>query len=384
MTHKIQTECIHAGQSPEPTTGAVMTPIFAVSTFAQDGPGEHSGYEYSRSGNPTRAALEVCLASLEKGSRAYAMASGLAAESTVLDLLPKDSHVIASDDLYGGTYRLFDGVKSRVSGLAVSFVDMKDPEQITHAIRPETRMIWVETPSNPLLKLIDLTKVAEVGKEHRLLTVCDNTFATPVAQRPIEHGFDIVVHSLTKYINGHSDVIGGAIVVGGNSELAEQVGYLQNATGAILSPFDSFLVLRGIKTLPLRMRAHSENALAIAQFLEGHDKVEQVVYPGLPSHPQHELARRQMDCFGGMLSFVIRGSIGEAKSFLKSCEVFTLAESLGGVESLMELPAIMTHASIPAQEREKIGIYDSLIRLSVGVEDAGDLIADLKSALAEV
>lgn len=382
MTHRIQTDCIHAGQSPEPTTGAVMTPIFAVSTFAQDGPGEHRGYEYSRSGNPTRAALESCLATLEKGTQAYAMASGLAAETTVLDILPKDSHLIASDDLYGGTYRLFEGVKSRASGLSVSFVDANDADQLIQAIRPETRMIWIETPSNPLLKIIDLSVIAEIGRERGLLTVCDNTFATPVAQRPIEHGFDIVVHSLTKYINGHSDIIGGAIVVGDNEELAEQVEYLQNATGAILSPFDSFLVLRGIKTLPLRMRAHSENALAIASFLEGHAKVEQVIYPGLPSHPQHELALRQMDCYGGMLSFVIRGSTAEARRFIEGCRLFTLAESLGGVESLVELPAIMTHASIPAEERERIGIRDSLIRLSVGVEDADDLIFDIDNALA--
>lgn len=383
MTQGIRTRCIHAGQPSDPTTGAVMTPIYAVSTFAQDAPGQHRGYEYSRSGNPTRAALETCLASLENGVRGYAMASGLAAESTVLDLLPKDSHVIASDDLYGGTYRLFQGVKSRSSGLSVSFVDMRHPDEIVGKIRPETRMVWVETPSNPLLKIIDLAQVAAIGKSHGLLTVCDNTFATPVAQRPIEHGFDIVIHSVTKYINGHSDVIGGAIVVGDDRDLADRLGFLQNAMGAVLSPFDAFLVLRGIKTLPLRIRAHSENAMAISTFLAGHGQVEKVIYPGLSDHPQHELARRQMDCYGGMLSFVIQGGLSEAQRFLKGCRLFTLAESLGGVESLVELPALMTHASIPVAEREKIGIRDSLIRLSVGLEDIDDLIADLDCALTE-
>lgn len=381
MSSGIQTRSIHAGQPPDPATGAVMTPIYAVSTFAQSAPGVHKGYEYSRSANPTRTALEQCLASLEGGARGFAFASGLAAEAAVLDLLPKDSHLIASDDLYGGTVRLFEKVKQQTSGLEVTYLDLSRPETVRQAIRPDTRMIWIETPSNPLLKIIDLEQIADIAREHRLLAVCDNTFATPVIQRPLEHGFDIAVHSVTKYINGHSDVIGGAVIVREPGELADRIGFLQNASGAVLSPFDSFLVLRGIKTLPLRMKAHSENALAVAEFLSSHRRVERVVYPGLRSHPQHALAKKQMALFGGMVTFFIRGGETAALRFLERCRLFTLAESLGGVESLAEHPAIMTHASVPRETREKIGITDTLIRLSVGLEDIEDLIEDLRQAL---
>lgn len=382
MKHGIQTRAIHAGQEPDPTTGAVMTPIYAVSTFAQSAPGVHKGYEYSRSANPTRTALEECLASLEGGARGFAFASGLAAESALLDLLPKNAHVIASDDLYGGTVRLFDRVKGPASGLEVSYVDMSQPDEMSRALRPETRMIWIETPSNPLLKLIDLEQTATFARQHGLLSVCDNTFATPVIQRPLEVGFDLVVHSVTKYINGHSDVVGGAVVVRESGDLADQVGFVQNATGGVLSPFDSFLVLRGIKTLPLRIKAHSESAAAVADFLASHPQVERVIYPGRTDHPQHALAQKQMAYPGGMVSFFIRGGLDAARRFFEQCRIFTLAESLGGVESLAEHPAIMTHASVPEQTRKKLGIDDSLIRLSVGLEDPGDLIDDLDSALS--
>ncbi len=381
MSDGIRTRAIHAGQHPDPTTGAVMTPIYAVSTFAQQSPGVHKGYEYSRSANPTRTALEQCLASLENGARGYAFASGLAAETAILEALPKDSHIIASDDLYGGTYRLFERVKKQSSGLEVTYVDLSRPESIHAAVRLNTRLIWIETPSNPLLKIIDLAQVAEIARQHKLLSVCDNTFATPIIQRPLEHGFDLVVHSITKYINGHSDVVGGAIIAREKGELADRIGFLQNATGGVLSPFDSFLVLRGIKTLPLRMQAHSANALAVATFLASHSSVERVLYPGLPSHPQHALAKKQMAHFGGMITFFIKGDLADARRFLERCRLFTLAESLGGVESLVEHPAIMTHASIPREEREKIGIRDTLVRLSVGLENIEDLIEDLADAL---
>ena len=381
MSDGIKTRAIHAGQHPDPTTGAVMTPIYAVSTFAQQSPGVHKGYEYSRSANPTRTALEQCLASLESGARGYAFASGLAAETAILELLPKDSHIIASDDLYGGTYRLFERVKKQSSGLEVTYVDLSRPESIHAAVRLNTRLIWIETPSNPLLKIIDLAQVAEIARQHKLLSVCDNTFATPIIQRPLERGFDLVVHSITKYINGHSDVVGGAIIAREKGELADRIGFLQNATGGVLSPFDSFLVLRGIKTLPLRMQAHSANALAVATFLASHSGVERVLYPGLTSHPQHALAKRQMAHFGGMITFFIKGDLADARRFLERCRLFTLAESLGGVESLVEHPAIMTHASIPREEREKIGIRDTLVRLSVGLENIEDLIEDLADAL---
>lgn len=380
----IQTLSIHAGQPPEKTTGAVMTPIYATSTYAQEAPGVHKGYEYSRSGNPTRTAVESCIAAIENGKHAFAFASGLAAENAVLDLIGKDAHVIALDDIYGGTYRLFEKVKKLTSGLDVTYVDMKSPASIEKAVRPETKLIWVETPSNPLLKVIDLTMVASVAKKLKLISVCDNTFATPVIQKPLNLGFDIVVHSATKYLNGHSDVVAGVVVVREDGDLADRVKFLHNATGGILSPFDSFLLMRGIKTLPIRMEAHARNAQRIAQFLEAHKKVERVLYPGLLSHPDHLLASKQMKLFGGMITFFIKGGVEESRKFLSALKIFSLAESLGGVESLAEHPAIMTHASIPKEVREKAGISDNLIRLSVGIEDSADLIDDLENAFRAI
>lgn len=374
------TRAVHAGQQPDPSTGAVMTPIYATSTYRQTAPGVHQGYEYSRTHNPTRSAYEGCIASLESGSQGFAFASGMAATNTIIDLLSAGDHVIASDDLYGGTFRLFDKVKTRTSHLSFSFVDMSNMAAIEAAILPNTRMIWLETPSNPMLKLSDLRQIAAIGTRHRLMTVADNTFATPWIQRPLELGFDIVMHSATKYLNGHSDVISGVVVVGENPELAAQLGFLQNACGAIAGPFDSFLVLRGLKTLSLRMRQHCESALSIALWLEKHPHVERVIYPGLTSHPQHALAKQQMHAFGGMISVVVKGGLEGATRFLSRCELFTLAESLGGVESLIEHPAIMTHASIPPASRKVLGIDDGLVRLSVGIEDLGDLKADLAYA----
>lgn len=378
------TRAIHAGQSPDATNGAVMTPIYATSTYAQKAPGEHQGYEYSRTKNPTRSAYEDCIASLESGLHGFAFASGMAAVNTIVDLLDAGSHVIALDDLYGGTYRLFDKVKTRTNQLSFSFVDMTDLEQIEAAIQPNTRMIWLETPSNPLLKLVDLKKIAALAKKHQLLTVADNTFATPWIQRPLEHGIDMVMHSATKYLNGHSDIVGGVVVIGDNPGLAEQLGFLQNSCGAIASPFDSFLVLRSLKTLSLRMARHSENATALASWLEAHPKIKTVIYPGLTSHPQHALAREQMQAPGGMISAVINGNLDDARTVLANCKLFTLAESLGGVESLIEHPAIMTHASIPPEHRAAIGIDDGLIRLSVGIEHLDDLQADLEQALQAI
>jgi cystathionine beta-lyase/cystathionine gamma-synthase len=357
-----------------------MTPIYATSTYVQKSPGVHQGFEYSRSQNPTRFAYERCVADLEGGSRGFAFASGLAAMSTVLDLLDAGSHVIASDDLYGGTFRLFERVRRRSAGLDFTFTDMRDPLAIEAASKSNTRMLWVETPSNPMLKLIDLAAAGTIARQRGWLAVADNTFATPYLQRPIEHGFDIVVHSATKYLNGHSDVIGGIAVVE-DAELGERLGFLQNAVGGIAGPFDSFLVLRGVKTLHLRMERHSANALALAEFLESHPRVERVLYPGLSSHPQHELARRQMAAFGGMISIILKGDLEYTRRVLERCRVFALAESLGGVESLIEHPAIMTHASVPAGQRRELGISDSLIRLSVGVEDVEDLEEDLRQAL---
>jgi cystathionine gamma-lyase len=376
------TRVIHAGQSPDPSTGAVMQPIYATSTYAQESPGKHKGYEYSRTQNPTRMAYERCIADLESGTRAFAFASGLAATATILDLLDSGSHVVAMDDMYGGTYRLFERVRKRSAGLEFSFVDLRERGALETAIRPETRMIWVETPTNPLLKLVDLDMVAEVGRKHNVLTVCDNTFASPYNQRPIEHGFDAVMHSATKYINGHSDMVGGILVVGGRADLAEQLAFLQNSVGAVAGPFDSFLALRGVKTLALRMERHGRNALELAGWLERHPKVERVIYPGLTSHPQHALAKRQMRTGGGMLTILLKGGEREARAFLERCELFTLAESLGGVESLIEHPGIMTHASVPPEARAALGISDSLVRLSVGIEDLNDLRADLEQALA--
>jgi cystathionine gamma-lyase len=378
------TRAIHAGQAPDPTTGAIMTPIYATSTYVQESPGVHKGYEYSRSSNPTRKALEDCIADLENGARGYAFGSGLAATATILELLDAGSHVIAVDDLYGGSYRLFENVRRRTAGLEVSFVDFSDLAAVEAAIRPQTRMIWVETPTNPLLKIIDLEAVSRIARKHQLISACDNTFASPWVQRPLDFGFDIVMHSATKYLNGHSDVVLGIAVVSGESPhdaLADRLGYLQNAIGGVTGPFDSFLVLRALKTLPLRMERHCENAAAVADYLAGHEKIERVYYPGLASHPNHEVAARQMRGFGGMVSAVIRGGVEPARRFLERCEIFSLAESLGGVESLIEHPAIMTHASIPAEIRARIGVDDGLVRLSVGVEDVDDLIADLGNAL---
>ena len=377
------TRTIHGGQFPDPTTGAVMVPIYATSTYVQSSPGEHKGFEYSRSHNPTRFAFERCIADLESGTAGFAFASGLAAASTILEVLDSGAHVIASDDLYGGSFRLFDKVRKRSAGLTFSFVDMGDLSAIEAAITPATRMIWVETPTNPMLRLADLSGIAALAKKHGLITVADNTFASPFVQRPLELGFDIVMHSATKYLNGHSDVVAGVAVVGDNAEIAEKLKFLQNAVGAVLGPFDSFLALRGVKTLALRMQRACDSALAIAKWLSTRKDVERVIYPGLPSHPQHDLAKRQMlGGFGGIISVELKGDVNTAKRMLERTRLFTLAESLGGVESLIEHPAIMTHASIPADQRAALGISDTLIRLSVGIEDCEDLISDLSEALA--
>ena len=374
------TRAIHAGQRPDPTTGAIMTPIYATSTFVQTSPGEHKGYEYSRTKNPTRDAYESCIADLENGDHGYAFASGMAAIGTILEMLDSGDHVISMDDLYGGTFRLFENVRKRSSNLEFSFVDMTDADRIISAIKPNTKMIWVETPTNPMLRIVDLTAIANIAAEHGLITVCDNTFASPYIQRPLDFGIDIVVHSATKYLNGHSDVVGGVVVVK-KSELAERLAYLQNAVGAIAGPFDSFLSLRALKTLHLRMERHVKNGQLVAEFLETHKSVQKVIYPGLPSHPQHELARKQMNGFGGMVTVLIKGGLNESKIFLERCDLFSLAESLGGVESLIEHPAIMTHASIPPKKRAELGIVDNLVRLSVGIEDSRDLIAELQHSL---
>jgi cystathionine gamma-lyase len=382
VTPKFGTLAIHAGQEPDPSTGAIMTPIYATSTYVQESPGVHKGFEYSRSQNPTRFAWERCIAALESGTQGFAFASGLAATATLLECLDTGDHVIASDDMYGGTFRLFERVRRRSAGLTFSYVDMTDPENIRAAANPRTRLIWVETPSNPLLKLIDLEQVARVGRSLGAVTVADNTFASPYVQRPLELGFDVVMHSATKYLNGHSDIIGGVLVTGStNNEWRDRLAFLQNAAGAIASPFDSFLALRGLKTLHLRMRAHCENALILAEMLERHPAIDSVIYPGLASHPRHELATRQMNGYGGMITARLKGGLAEARRFLERCRIFALAESLGGVESLIEHPAIMTHASLPVDVRRQLGISDSLVRLSVGVEDVEDLAADLRQAL---
>lgn len=377
------TRCIHGGQMFDPTTGAVNVPIYQTSTYAQSGPGEHKGFVYARGHNPTRHAFERALADLEEGYAAYAFGSGMAATDAVLDLLPAGAHMIASDDLYGGSYRLFERVRKDTSGLKVSYIDMSNIDNVRAAITPETKMIWVETPTNPLLKLTDISAVAALAKESGILTVVDNTFATPWAQRPIGFGADVVVHSATKYIGGHSDVIGG-VAIAANEEISDKLKFIQNSTGGILGPFDSFLALRGVKTLDVRMERHCQSAMKIAAWLEGHAKVEKVYYPGLKSHEQHTLARKQMSGFGGMITIILKGDLESARRFLSSCEVFTLAESLGGVESLIEHPAIMTHASIPKEQREKIGISDGLVRLSVGIESTADLMSDLEEALEKV
>lgn len=373
---------IHGGQYPDPSTGAVITPIYATSTYKQAAPGVHKGLDYGRSHNPTRFAFERAIAILESGTSGFAFASGLAASSAVLEILDHGSHIVASDDLYGGTYRLFERVRRRSAGLNVSYVDLSKAENFSAAISPATRMVWIETPTNPLLKLVDIEAIQKLAKAHNIIVVVDNTFSSPWVQRPLELGADIVVHSATKYINGHSDVIGG-VVVTANDEIAKQIGFVQNAVGAIAGPFDSFLMHRGLKTLGLRMQRHSQNAQALAEWLEKQPDIEKIYYPGLPSHPQHELAKRQMrNGFGGMISLVIKGGLSRATAFLKATQIFTLAESLGGIESLIEHPAIMTHATIPPDIRAKLGIVDGLIRLSVGIEDFDDLKADLVRALA--
>jgi cystathionine gamma-lyase len=378
---KFATRCIHGGQAPDPLTGAVMQPIYATSTYAQSSPGVHKGYDYARTANPTRGAWERCIADLESGTHGFAFASGMAATSTLLELIDAGSHIVAMNDLYGGTFRVFERVRKRSANLDVSFVDLTQQANLVKAVRPQTRMIWIETPTNPTLRLVDIAQVAEFARQRGILTVVDNTFASPWIQRPLELGADIVMHSATKYLNGHSDMVGG-VAVTANAELAEKIGFLQNAVGAIAGPFDSFLALRGLKTLALRMRQSSESALHIAGWLEKHQRVAHVFYPGLPSHAQHELAKRQMkNGYSGIVSFAVKGGLEEARRVLERCRVFTLAESLGGVESLVDHPGLMTHASVPPEMRKTLGIDDALIRLSVGIEDLEDLVADLKEAL---
>ena len=377
---KFATRAIHAGQEPDPTTGAIMPPIYATSTYVQESPGVHKGYEYSRTQNPTRMAYERCIADLESGEHGFAFASGMAATATILELVDSGSHIVAMDDLYGGTRRLFSNVRERSSGLKFDYVDLSDMAAAAAAIGDDTAMVWIESPTNPLLKLVDLKEVVALAKKSRAIVVVDNTFATPYLQRPLELGADIVMHSATKFINGHSDMVGG-IVATSSDKLAKRLGYLQNSIGAVSGPFDSFLALRGVKTLDVRMERHCRSAMQIATWLEVHDSVESVLYPGLESHPQHELAREQMPGFGGIVTFFIKGGLEDARRFLERCRVFSLAESLGGVESLVDHPAIMTHASVPSSERAKLGISDTLIRLSVGIEDVEDLKADLDQAL---
>ena len=379
--NSFSTRVIHAGQSPDPTTGAVMPPIYQTSTYVQASPGEHSGFEYSRSQNPTRFAYERCVADLENGTQGYAFASGMAATATILELLDSGDHVIAMDDLYGGSFRLFDKVRKRSANLDFSFIDLSDLSLLEDSLKPNTKMIWVETPTNPMLKVVDLKAIADFAKKHSLIAVADNTFATPYNQRPIDYGFDIVMHSATKYINGHSDMVGGIAVVGDNKKLAEDMAFLQNSAGGVAGPFDSYLALRGVKTLALRMKHHNESSLRIAHWLEAHSKVDKVIYPGLESHPQYELASEQMEGYGGMLSIVVKGGLANARRFMENLNIFALAESLGGVESLVNHPAIMTHASVPADIRKKLGINDNLVRLSVGIEDPEDLMQDIDQAL---
>jgi cystathionine gamma-lyase len=380
--HRLGTRAIHAGQFPDPSTGAVMTPIYATSTYVQRSPGEHQGFEYSRSHNPTRFAYERCVAALEGGTQGYAFASGLAATATVLDALDAGDHVLCMDDVYGGTYRLFERVRRRAAGLDFSFVDLNDMAAVEAAVKPTTRLIWCETPTNPLLKIVDLARLADFARKRGIRLAVDNTFSSPILQRPLEHGAHLVMHSATKYLNGHSDIVGGMLVVGDDTELAGQMTFLQNAVGGVQGPFDSFLALRGLKTLHLRMKAHCENAGELAAWLERHPAIEKVVYPGLASHPQHALAKRQMDGFGGMVTIFPKGGLPAAKRLMERTELFACAESLGGVESLVNHPAIMTHASIPPERRAALGVTDHLVRLSVGVEDVEDLRADLDAALA--
>jgi len=375
------TRAIHAGQSPDPSTGAVMPPIYATSTYVQKSPGVHQGYEYSRTQNPTRMAYERCIADLEGGTHGFAFASGLAATATLLEMLDSGSHVVAMEDLYGGTRRLFERVRQRSAGLEFSFVDLSDERVLAAAVKPNTRLVWIETPTNPTLRLVDLQAVAKVARQRGILTAVDNTFATPWSQRPLELACDVAMHSATKFLNGHSDMVGGILVVK-DAALAERLAFLQNSIGAVQGPFDSFLALRGLKTLDVRMRRSSDNALAIARWLEKHPRVDRVLYPGLESHPQHELARRQMhNGFSGVLTFFVKGGLEDARRCLERCRIFAIAESLGGVESLIDHPGIMTHASVPEDKRAALGIKDTLIRVSAGIEDVADLIADLDQAL---
>lgn len=384
MTKKklaLATRAIHVGQAPDPTTGAIMVPIYATSTYVQESPGKHKGYEYSRTKNPTRYAYEQCVADLESGNTGFAFASGMAAIATVLEILSPHDHVIVCDDVYGGTFRLFDKVRSRSAGIKFSFVDLTNSKSLEKTLQNNTRMIWIETPTNPMLKLIDLEQIAKFAKKHGLIAVVDNTFATPIIQRPLEYGFDIVVHSATKYLNGHSDIIGGVVIVGEKNELASQIQFLQNSVGAIASPFDSFLAMRGLKTLTLRMERHCENANELANYLVKHPKIARVIYPGLKSHPQHALAKKQMAYFGGMISLELKCNLQQTIKVLERFQIFSLAESLGGVESLIEHPAIMTHASVPKTKRDALGITDNFIRLSVGIEGIDDLKYDINNAL---
>ena len=378
------TRQIHAGQKPDPTTGAIMTPIYATSTYVQESPGVHKGYEYSRTHNPTRTAFEECVCSLEGGEKAFAFSSGLAGTSTIVDLFESGSHFLVMDDVYGGTFRLFDKVKAVTSKHEFTFLDLNDLDAVKKNIRKNTKFIWVETPTNPMLKLVDLQKIAELAKEHGILSICDNTFASPYLQRPLELGFDMVVHSTTKYLNGHSDMVGGVVITKTSLELTQKLGFLQNAIGSVSGPFDSFLALRGLKTLSVRMEAHCNNAEKIAEFLSNHKKVKKVIYPGLSSHPSFALAKKQMRRFGGMVSLILDADLAGSKRFLEACQIFSLAESLGGVESLIEHPAIMTHASIPPATRKQLGIDDGMVRLSVGIEDCDDLLSDLEFALSKI
>jgi cystathionine gamma-lyase len=375
------TRVIHGGQRPDPLTGAVMTPVYLTSTYVQESPGVHKGYDYGRTRNPTRDALQAALANLENGTAAFAFASGMAASSTIVELLDANSHIVASHDLYGGSYRLFEKIRKRTAGLEVSFVDLTDPQAFTAAVQPNTRMVWMESPTNPMLNLIDLAAVAQLARKRGILSVCDSTFATPYLQRPLDLGVDIVMHSATKYLNGHSDVLAGAVIVR-DAALAEQLKFLQNGLGSMSGAFDSFMLLRGIKTLAVRMERHCANALRIARHLEAHPAIRSVRYPGLASHPQHELARRQMlGGFGGIIAAELKGDLAATRRFLERCELFSLGESLGGVESLIEHPGLMTHSGLPAQMRADLGISDGLVRISVGIESAEDLIAELDAAL---
>jgi len=384
-TQGFATKAIHSGQEPDPSTGAIIGPIYTSSTYVQESPGEHKGYDYSRTSNPTRKALEICMTDLEEGGQGFAFSSGMAATATILELLDTGDHIISMDDLYGGTYRLFENVRKRSSGLEFSYSNLSSLDGLESLLKPNSRMIWVESPSNPLLKIVDLEKVSAFAKKHNLISVCDNTFCSSYVQKPLNLGFDVVLHSATKYLNGHSDVIGGLVVSSQEREdLAEQLAFLSNSIGSIMSPFDSFLVLRSLKTLAIRMEKHCENAFEIASFLEEHEAIEKIYYPGLPNHPNHEIAKKQMNGFGGMITVVLKGGLKTATTFLERTKIFALAESLGGVESLIEHPAIMTHASVPAEVRKELGIEDGLVRLSVGIESVEDLLEDLNQALSGV